>query len=95
MRYRAQVVKRKMDVMKEERRRQEILMKRREQIREATERYQRLKKNYMPDSDGLYPRAQLYPVETVYDSDGLSPVALWKLFQKEWQSFAIQYFITS
>ena len=75
MRYRAQVVKRKMDVMKEERRRQEILMKRREQIREATERYQRLKKNYMPDSDGLYPLAQLYPVETVSDSGGLSPVA--------------------
>ena len=53
--YRAHLVKRKMDTMKEERRRQDILTKRREQIREATERYQRLKKNYMPESGGLYP----------------------------------------
>ena len=49
------MVRRKMDAMKEERRRQEILMKRREQIREATERYQRLKKNYVPGNAGLYP----------------------------------------
>ena len=57
--HRAQVVRRKMDAMKEERRRQEILMKRREQIREATERYQRLKKNYIPGNGGLYPFAHL------------------------------------
>ena len=57
--YRAHLVKRKMDTMKEERRRQDILTKRREQIREATERYQRLKKNYMPESGGLYPHCQM------------------------------------
>lgn len=41
-------MKRKTDVDKEERRRQEILAKRREEIRLATERFQRLNKNYVP-----------------------------------------------
>lgn len=37
--------------MKEEKRRQEILDKRREEIREATEKFQRLNKNYTPGVD--------------------------------------------
>ena len=49
--YRALASKRKQDVDREERRRQEILARRRETIRSATEKYQRLNKNYQPKSD--------------------------------------------
>lgn len=49
--YRALAMRRKQDTDREERRRQEILARRRENIKAATEKYQRLNKNYQPKSD--------------------------------------------
>ena len=49
--FRSIALRRKMLLMKEEKRRQDILEKRREEIREATEKFQRLNKNYVPGVD--------------------------------------------
>ena len=49
--YRALAARRRQDADREERRRQEILARRREDIRAATEKYQRLNKHYHAKSD--------------------------------------------
>lgn len=47
-------LKRKLEAQKEEKRRLEILQKRREQIREATEKYQRGNTNYSAKDYGKF-----------------------------------------
>lgn len=49
---RALAIKRKLESQREEKRRQEILNKRREEQQRATEKYQRLNKNYTPAKEG-------------------------------------------
>ena len=49
--FRAQAHKRKLEAQKEERRRREILVKRRQDIREATEKFQRLNRHYSREQD--------------------------------------------
>jgi hypothetical protein len=44
-------LKRKLEAEREQRRRKEILVKRKQEIREATEKFQRLNRNYSRDED--------------------------------------------